>query len=279
VGGTGNTIGTGTGAAAATGMRVRREPPAFRRVAVSRVAAISPRLVRVTLGGPELAGFSVDLPGASVRLLLPSPGAPELVVPTWRGNEFLLPDGQRPIIRTLTPLRVVPDSLELEIAIVIHGNGPASEWAATAAVGDAMAISGPGRGYSIAEAAPAFLLVGDESALPAIGQLLATLPPATPVQMHVEVADPAGRIPLSHPGPTTLAWHDLAAGAAPGATLVAAMREAEIVAGTQIWAAGEAAAMQRIRRHLFEDRGLTRAQATVRGYWKVGRGGDADEDG
>jgi NADPH-dependent ferric siderophore reductase len=260
-------------------MRVRREPPVFRRVVVRRVAPTSPRLVRVTLAGPELAGFSVDLPGASVRLLLPSPGAPELVVPTWRGNEFLLPDGQRPIIRTLTPLQVVPDSLELDVAIVRHGNGPASEWAATAAPGDVVAISGPGRGYSIAEEAPAFLLVGDESALPAISQLLAALPPATPLQLHVEVADPAGRISLSRSGPTTLDWHDLAPGAAAGATLVAAVREADIIAGTQIWAAGEAAAMQRIRRHLFEDRGLTRAQATVRGYWKVGRGGDADTDG
>jgi NADPH-dependent ferric siderophore reductase len=44
-----------------------------------------------------------------------------------------------------------------------------------------------------------------------------------------------------------------------------------------VWVAGEAAAMQRIRRHLFEDRGLSRAQASVRGYWKHGRGGDADD--
>ena len=41
--------------------------------------------------------------------------------------------------------------------------------------------------------------------------------------------------------------------------------------------AGEAAAVQRIRRHLFEDRGLTRAQATVRGYWKRGRAATDDD--
>jgi NADPH-dependent ferric siderophore reductase len=260
-------------------VRVRREPPDFRRVAVSRVEAAGARLVRVTLAGPELAGFAVDLPGASVRLLLRSPGATDLLVPTWQGNEFLLPDGRRPVIRTLTPLRVATGSLELDVAIVTHGNGPASEWAATAAPGDLVAISGPGRGYSIDEEAPAFFLVGDESALPAIGQLLAALPPATPVEVHVEVADPAGRIPLPRQGPTTLDWHDLAPGSAPGATLIAAVQKAEIVPGTQIWAAGEAAAMQRIRRDLFEDRGLTRTQATVRGYWKAGRGGDDADDG
>ena len=62
----------------------------------------SPRLRRVTLGGPELDGFTLELPAASARLLLPEPGA-GLVVPEWTGNEFLLPDGGRPAIRTLTP--------------------------------------------------------------------------------------------------------------------------------------------------------------------------------
>jgi NADPH-dependent ferric siderophore reductase len=45
-----------------------------------------------------------------------------------------------------------------------------------------------------------------------------------------------------------------------------------------VWAAGEAAAMQRIRRHLFDEREVPRAQATVRGYWKHGRRGDASAD-
>jgi NADPH-dependent ferric siderophore reductase len=46
-----------------------------------------------------------------------------------------------------------------------------------------------------------------------------------------------------------------------------------------VWVAGEAAAVQRIRRHLFAERGLTRAQAVVRGYWKQGRSGDVGEAG
>ena len=38
---------------------------------------------------------------------------------------------------------------------------------------------------------------------------------------------------------------------------------------TRVWAAGEAGAMQRIRRHLFEERNLPRSRASIRGYWKV----------
>ena len=181
-------------------MRARREPPRFRRVAVRRVERLSSRMVRVTLAGPDLEGLTVEQPAASVRLLLPSPGAPELVIPSWNGNEFLLPDGRRPTIRTFTPRRVDPEALELDLEIVIHGGGVASQWAEAAEPGDPAAISGPGRGYAIDRDAPAFLLAGDETAIPAISQLLEALPAETPVQVHIEVAHPDARLALpDHP--------------------------------------------------------------------------------
>ena len=41
-------------------------------------------------------------------------------MPAWNGNEFLLPDGSRPAIRTLTPLRIDTDGLELDVEVVLH---------------------------------------------------------------------------------------------------------------------------------------------------------------
>ncbi|MFV2000229.1 MAG: SIP domain-containing protein [Acidimicrobiia bacterium] len=41
-----------------------------------------------------------------------------------------------------------------------------------------------------------------------------------------------------------------------------------------MWAAGEAAAMQRIRKHLFDERDFQRSHATVRGYWQRNRRGE-----
>ena len=244
-------------------------------MAVRRVERLSPRLVGITFAGPELEGLVVTDPAASVRLLLASPGSTGLEVPTWNGNEFLLPDGSRPVIRTLTPGRVGADTGELDLAVVIHGAGAASEWADAASPGDEAAVSGPGRGYTIDPAAPAFLLAGDDTAIPAISQLLEVIPSGTPVQVHVEAGDPDARLPLpSHPS-ATVDWHDRPAGATPGDALVAAVRRADLVPDTRVWVAGEAAAVQRIRRHLFDDRGLTRAHATVRGYWKHGRRADA----
>jgi NADPH-dependent ferric siderophore reductase len=235
-------------------------------------------MVRVTFAGPDLEGLTLEHPAASVRVLLPSPGAQELVMPSWNGNEFLLPDRRRPTLRTFTPRRVDAEALELDVEIVVHGGGVASEWASEAAPGDPAAISGPGRGYGIDRDAPAFLLAGDETAIPAISQLLEALPPDRPVQVHVEVAHPDARLALPDHPRATVEWLDLPAGASPGDALVAAVGGADLAPGARVWGAGEAAAVQRIRRHLFDDRGLPRAQASVRGYWKHGRTGDADDD-
>jgi NADPH-dependent ferric siderophore reductase len=256
--------------------RVRREPPRFRPVEVVAVEPVTPRLTRVRLGGPELVGFQVEQPAASVRLLIPLPGASGLVLPTWTGNEFLLPDGRRPSIRTFTPRRVDPALPSVDLEVVVHGGGAASEWATAARPGHRAAVSGPGRGYAVPPDASDFLLVGDETAIPAISQLLEALPDDVPVQVHVEVADPSARLALpDHPG-AVVGWHDLPPGAVPGDALVAAVGGAVVGAGTRVWAAGEAAGVQRLRRHLFGERDLPRSQATVRGYWKHGWSGDAE---
>jgi len=255
----------------------RREPPPFLPVTVARTERVSPRLIRITLTGADLDRLVVEQPGSSVRVLLPSPGDRELVAPRWNGNEFLLPDGKRPAIRTFTPGLDGPAG-ELDIKVVTHGAGLASAWAEAAVGGEAAAVSGPGRGYVVDPDAPAFLVAGDETAIPAVVQLLAALPREALVQVVVEVADASAEIDLpTRPG-VAIRWVSLAPGKSPGDALVAEVRTAGIPPGTRVWAAGEAAAMQRIRRHLFDERGLPRGHTSVRGYWKHGRPGDAGAD-
>jgi NADPH-dependent ferric siderophore reductase len=226
--------------------------------------------VRVTLTGAELEGFEIGLPAASCRLLVP-PHSGAVALPVWNGNEFLNDNGTRPVIRTLTPLAFAAETLELDVEIVLHGHGPLSTWARTVRPGARTAISGTGRGYDIDLAAGSFVLAGDESALPAITVLLDALPAATDVKVILEVAGDDARVELpARPG-TTVQWCTLAADARPGDALVAAVSAATIDPDARVWAAGEAAAVQRIRRHLFEERGLPRSQTVVRGYWKNGR--------
>ena len=236
---------------------------------------VTPRLARIQLAGSELAELTLDEPAASVRLLVPTPGDDELIIPTWTGNEFLRPDGSRPIIRTLTPRHLEGDTLTLEI--VLHADGAMSDWAGSTAGGEHAAVSGMGRGYTIDPAAEGFVLAGDESAMPAIAQLLEWIPPDQSVSVIIEIADPEGRAPLpSHPG-AKVEWVELSEGAPPGDALVAAVEATDIPGTWRVWAAGEAAAMFRIRKHLFDRLGLERRHATVRGYWKHGRSGPGSD--
>jgi NADPH-dependent ferric siderophore reductase len=260
--------------------RARRPPPPFRQVEVRGAHALGPHLVRVTVGGPELLGFAVAEPAASVRILLPEPGADALELPTWRGNEFVLADGRRPTIRTLTPRSVRAALLELDLDVVVHGQGAASGWARSARPGDPVAVSGPGRGYRVDVGAPAFFLGGDETALAAVGQLLEVLPRDRPVGVCIEITSPDARIALpAHPR-SSVEWCTREPGSPPGSALEAAVRRAPLEPGTRVWMAGEASAVQRLRHHLFEVRGVPRAHASVRGYWKHGRSGDGgDTDG
>ncbi len=224
---------------------------------------------RFVLGGPELAGFAIDEPAASVRLLLPGADG-TLEMPRWTGNQFELADGSRAPIRTFTPRSFDADTLDLAIDIVVHDHGAASDWAGAASIGDEVAISGPGRGYAIDAEASAYLLAGDETAIPAISQLLEELPSSMPVRVILEIVDPSARLDLPAGEATEIAWHELPAGAEPGTAMIDAITALDELPPA-VWVAGEAAAIQRIRKHLFDERGLPRSAATVRGYWKQGR--------
>src|SRR5690606_21056502 len=86
-------------------------------------------------------------------------------------------------------------------------------------------------------------------------------------------------LPLGDRDGLEVVWLDLPPGAPPGWALVGAVAAAPIGPGTRVWVAGEAAAVQRIRRALFEERGVPRRRATVRGDWKHGRAGTAPPAG
>lgn len=250
---------------------IRREPPPFRVVSVRSITEVTPFLARVTFGGDSLDGLEIEEPAASVRLLLPPPGQSELVMPTWNGNEFLLDDGSRPIIRTFTPLALDAEQLEISLEVVIHEGGATSSWVGSAEDGDPAAISGPGRGYTIDTTAGSYVLAGDETALPAIGQLMEAMPGDIRVQVVIEVRHPDARPQLPEHHNAHVTWVVADPDASPGDALVSAIEMLEFGSTSRIWAAGEAGSMQRVRRMLREERGIDRTHATVRGYWKHGR--------
>lgn len=236
---------------------------------------MNPRTMRVKFAGDSLRQMEVPQTAASVRLLVPSEPGGELVMPEWNGNEFLLPNDERPAIRTFTPLRFDGDAGSVELEIVRHEGGAVSSWAERCGTGDPVALSGPGSGWEPPADATdmiELLVFGDETAIPAIGQLLGAVADQDPqpsCRVHVEVKSPDSRRDLGPMPPETVTWYVAEPALPPLSALVAAAQAIETVSErTHIWAAGEAAAVQAMRKHFLGALGVPRSRASIRGYWK-----------
>jgi len=251
------------------GARVRREPPRLLMAAVESMSRITPHMARIHLHGQALAEMDHPQPAASVRLFTPFPGSDELPSVVWNGNAYRLADGTRPLIRTFTPLHFDSAAGRLDLDVVLHEAGAATRWLETAQPGDPVAVSGPGRGYTVDPEPAGYLLVGDESALPAIRQVIEAIAPDVVVRVVVEVgsSEACQELPF-HPG-LHAEWAIRTEGGHPGSALLPALRAADVDNAVTAWAAGEAGAMFHVRKYLLEGRSLDRRRVTVRGYWKV----------
>ena len=152
----------------------RRKPP--RRAEVVSVSPVSPRLISVLVTGDELDGFADAAPTSHLKVFLPAEGQDAPNLPSRRRTDARPPDGPPPVVRTYTPRRYDPATKTLEIQFLLHGTGPASEWAQRAKPGDKLAVAGPGGRFSLEPVAGHWWLAADESAIPAVGTLLEALP-------------------------------------------------------------------------------------------------------
>jgi NADPH-dependent ferric siderophore reductase len=270
---------SGPGAGGPGGGPRRRKPP--RRVTVTSVSKIGPRLVSVLVTGDELDGFTDAAPTSHLKLFLPPAGADRLLLPEQGpdgGQVWNHDDSQRPVIRTYTPRRYDPATRTLEIQVVLHGAGPASEWAQQVKEGDEVAVGGPGGRFVLDKEAARWWIAGDESALPAVGTLLDALPETATAEVHLEVEDGDDVIKLPSPATVNVTWHHRYGSRKFSAALEAAARDAELADGTRIWVACESAAMRDIRRSLTRERGIPLSLLVTRGYWRLGESNHPDHD-
>jgi NADPH-dependent ferric siderophore reductase len=236
--------------------RARAGDRRVRTAQVLRTERVTPRMLRLVLGGPDLA----DLPAGEfadeyVKLLFPRDGL------------------ERPALRSITVRRWEPADGELAIDVVDHGpEGLVSPWAAAAVPGDEIALRGPGGGYIPRPDADWHLLVGDESALPAIAVALERMPAGVSAYAFVEVADKDEEQPLSTAADLSVVWvHRDEAPSSAGEALVDAVRGAWLPKGSgQAFVHGEAGMVKQLRHHVRFDRGVTRELLSASGYWRRG---------
>jgi NADPH-dependent ferric siderophore reductase len=233
-------------------------------------------MARVTLGGDELADYPAFGPDQRIKLFFPVTGQDRPAMPRASSGGPVWPPGEpRPVIRSYTVRRFDADSGELDVDFVLHdAHGPAAEWAMRAAPGDWIGISEPGGRYEPDHTAGAHLVIGDESALPAITTVLAELAAfAGPIEVFIEVADGGEQQELPTPPHSHVRW--LHRGDRPAGTpLIEALTQVRLpdgveAAACQAWLSAEATAVRDIRAHLIDEVGFPRRRVYATGYWRA----------
>lgn len=289
-------------------------------VELARKTCLTPSLMRCVFYGDAVRNMKMDAPDQRIKILLPPDDGVFPQLPDdgeWYRLWLALPKERRPLMRTYTLRDVDAERGEMVIEFVIHGTeGPASAWAMQSQPGDKVLIVAPNREYDgdcggyewlpPAEMTRA-LLVGDETALPAIKGILeqmARQPQPAQVQAFIEVpleadCEDMGRFPFAE-----VHWLPRAALGAPyGERLLHSVREhailpeatsqtasdtlQEIAEGELLWetasqthsqffgwVAAESSVVKSLRRYLSGERQVGRDTITFMAYWSRERARD-----
>lgn len=244
---------------------------------VTSTEMMTPSLRRVWFHSEDLSAFADSVhTDRYVKLVFPKPGVSYPEPLDVRALRRVLPPEDLPTVRTYTALFPDVASGTMAIDFVIHGDeGVAGPWAAAAAPGDRLMVNGPGGGYRPDPSADWHLLVGDESALPAITAALAELPRDAVARVVALVDSPAHEpaLPLPENGEVTYVHRR---GTDQENQLEAAVRDMDWLPGrVHAFVHGEAQeVMHGLRPHLLTERGLPRDQVSISGYWRRGRSED-----
>jgi NADPH-dependent ferric siderophore reductase len=238
-----------------TTTRVRHELKR-RQLTVTRLQRLAPNMLRIVLGGEELAQFTSLGFDDHVKLFLPS-----------------AQDPTAPAMRDFTPRRFDPKAGELWIEFYLHEAGPAAAWAKQATVGQLLTVGGP-RGSSILslEGIDSHVLVGDETALPAIARRLEELPANTRALVLIESDGGSTGYPLQTKAVLeTVSVVREAHNEVPGKEIIDTLRKLKFPTGQCFtWVATESRAARAIRRYLTDERGFDKHWIKAAGYWQRG---------
>lgn len=243
---------------------------------VTEVVRVEPHagsFVRVTFGG-GLERFRPLGPDDFVHILLPPPGRRELTIDTsfrWTTYEEMA-EADRPVGAYYTVRAFRPELGELDCDVHLHEpSGPVSAWAPHAEPGDPAALWGPRTAWAPPAGTTNWLLLADETGIPALAAILERRPSSLAVQVFVEAADPDDLPAFPEDDRVQLTW--LARDRCDAGTtelLARAVSDGAVTtsATTYAWGGAESRAMAAVRRHLRRQRGLAKDQVSMTPYWR-----------
>jgi NADPH-dependent ferric siderophore reductase len=240
---------------------------------VRRTQRITRNVREITFGGGDLETFSPGAPDQFLYVLAPPVGRRELTIDqgfTWEQYATMAPDEQ-PIGAYYTVRRWRREAAELDMLFVLHGDeGAASAWATAAGPGDPVALWGPRSAFDPPARTDWYLLVADDTGLPAVAAIIESLRPGSTVRVIAEVDSEDDCQPLPHVDGVGVQWC-YRRGAPAGTTtlLVDAVRAMEWPPGTPYaWGGAESRCITAVRRHIRDERGLPLEAVSMTGYWR-----------
>lgn len=232
---------------------------------VARVERIAPQMVRIVLTGPALEGFTSLGFDDHVKLFFPpqpSNGAPVAADATPEARDF-------------TPRHYDAGRGELWIDFFLHEAGPATSWASGASPGDTLEIGGPkGSAVLSPDGIDLHLMVGDETAIPAIARRLAELPARARALVVAEVDKVEGWPAFSSAAQFDVIWVPRGTSNEPAGALIERLRTVQLPAtGCFVWVALESQAARTLRRYFTTERGVAKEWIKASAYWQRGNVG------
>lgn len=229
-----------------------------RSLVVRDVSPLTPMMLRITLEGTDLADFPSASPDDHIKLILPGTGE----------------------MRDYTPRRFDREAGTLVVDFALHEVGPATDWARAARPGDSIQIGGPKGSAVITGDIDWWLLIGDETALPAIGRRLEELAAGTRVMTVIAVTDAAEEQAFETGCNLSTVWiHRPAEAKDDPAPVLAALKTMVLPEGDGfVWIAAEAQITRTVRTYVTETMGHPASAIKAAGYWIKGTA-DSSEKG
>ena len=230
------------------------DAPAARTYSLTVAAArdLNPRMRRVTLAGESLSDFA-PWPGQDVVL-------------------HLTDSGGAGVRRRYTVRHLDAALRRFELDFVMHGHGPGARWAEQATPGEPIDVFGP-RGKVVMADAGWQLFAGDESALPAIAEMIEALPAGVAATALVEVRDATDEQAIEAVADLDLRW--LHRGQTPPGAADLLDRAVEAISlpasDRHVYLFGESRTVRRLR-DIAGARGVGMSEISAKGYWNLGRG-------
>lgn len=234
-----------------------RLEPRRRNLTVTRTTRVTPAMLRLRLEGPELHDFASPGPDDHIKL----------IVPDAKGES---------VMRDYTPRRFDSAAGWIEIDFALHEAGPATLWALSVRPGDPAQIAGPRGSKTISGPIDDWLLVGDETALPAIARRIEEMPLGTRVTSLVAIPSPEDAQEIETQAEHRALWlprHDPRSAEA----LMGALRFNAPGPRTYVWIAAEAHVARQVKALAIE-LGAQTGYLSAAGYWVDGQADASAKD-